>query len=384
MTRAVASMPTEVLTPQAMQRLERAAMERGEVTGLALMERAGKGVVAGTLEAMPDLAAGAHRAAVFCGPGNNGGDGYVVARLLAGRGWTVELYRLGDEDRLPPDARANALRWREAGGASAPFSEALGGFGERPVELVVDAVFGTGLARRLDPSVGRPLADALAWSRRSGRRLRVVAVDLPSGLCGHSGRDLGVPLPADLTVTFHRAKTGHFLGRGPDFCGALKVVDIGLPPAPAPAPGEIHLARPHLAGLGKERQAHKYSHGHVLVLTGGEGRTGAARLAARAALRAGAGLVTLGVPDAARAEVAGSITALMMRRVNHADDLEALLEDRRYTALCLGPGLGTGPREAALVAAALAAGRPTVLDADALTILGQAPGCGTGRCMTGW
>ncbi|MBC7133238.1 MAG: NAD(P)H-hydrate dehydratase [Roseovarius sp.] len=349
---------TELLTAAQMRAAERAAIESGAVTGRALMERAGRGVVDAVFAAWPDLAQVPQKAVVLCGPGNNGGDGFVIARLLKDRGWEVAVHLLGDPERLPADARTNCARWRAMGEVQ-PLeraAEALPG-----AALLVDALFGTGLARPLQGAAAA--ACALVAQR-------VVAVDLPSGLCSDSGRVIGeAAMRADLTVTFHAAKCGHHLAEGPAQCGALAIADIGL----GPVTGGLRLVAPPQAARLAKGAGHKYSHGHALILTGGAGRTGAARLAARAALRIGAGAVTLGVPGAAQQEVACHVTAEMLRRVGDADALRDALADPRITALCLGPGLGL-ERAPALVAAACAAGRATVLDADALSAFEGAPG----------
>ncbi|MAU53919.1 MAG: bifunctional ADP-dependent NAD(P)H-hydrate dehydratase/NAD(P)H-hydrate epimerase [Roseovarius sp.] len=349
---------TDLITAARMRAQERAAIESGVVTGLELMERAGRGVVAAILARWPDLASGPQRAQVLCGPGNNGGDGFVIARLLAARGWTVTAYLLGDPARLPPDARANLDRW-QAVGAVVPLAQALP---DERSALLVDALFGTGLTRPLEG------AARAACDRRAAR---IVSVDLPSGLCGDSGRVLGgAAMRADLTVSFHAARPGHYLAEGPAHCGALVLADIGLDHGPGDA---TLVAAPDAARLAKGA-GHKYTHGHALVLTGGAGHTGAARLAARAALRVGAGAVTLGVPGAARLEVACHITAEMLRPVAGAADLRAALADPRITALCLGPGLGLA-RAREMVPEALRHERAPciVLDADALTAFADAP-----------
>ncbi|MHA6344197.1 NAD(P)H-hydrate dehydratase [Roseivivax sp. CAU 1761] len=345
-----------------MRNAEAAAMASGEVSGGELMERAGQGVVAALLAHWPELGLGAHRALVLCGPGNNGGDGYVIARALHGRGWEVTVQALGDPGRLTGDAAAMRDRWRALGAIAA-----LDGDGP-PADLVVDALFGTGLARPLDRDLLRRLHRLVPANPRR------VAVDMPSGVCADSGRVLGDaearPPGADLTVTFHSAKRGHVLAEGAELAGRLAIRDIGIGAAPAAAQLLTGPVWP-LAKAGRPG-AHKYDHGHALVLTGGAGRTGAARLAARAALRIGAGLVTLGAPAEAEPEVAAQITALMLRRVADAGALSAALEDARLNALCLGPGLGLA-RAADLVPAALGAGRATVLDADALTAFAKRP-----------
>ncbi|WP_335949185.1 NAD(P)H-hydrate dehydratase [Salipiger bermudensis] len=381
----------DLLTAAQMRAVETAAMNSGEVSGLELMERAGTGVVEAVFRHWPELARRAHRAVVLCGPGNNGGDGFVIARLLVARGWEVELYLYGVLDRLPPDARRNAERWQEIGQILPlePGFEAS----SRRAALVVDALFGTGLSRPI-ADLGATLLD-LAELRGEGAALSagerpdwtplIVAVDLPSGLCSDSGRVLrdehfvGLPevleaasAAADLTVTFHARKLGHVLDEGPELCGTVVVVPIGLEPRRSRAPRSERVAEVTApAGMAKAG-GHKFSHGHALVLSGGFGRTGAARLSARAALRAGAGLVTLGAPGAAQMEIAAQITALMLRRIEGAEELSELLEDDRLNALCLGPGLGL-ERALELAPVALEAERPTLLDADALSAFADDP-----------
>lgn len=236
---------TEVVTSAQMRAIEAAAIAAGAVTGEGLMERAGAGVVAAVLAEWPELAAAPGRAVVLCGPGNNGGDGFVVARLLAGRGWRVDLRLWGDPGRMPPDAAAMRDRWLELGDIR-PAADPPDG----PCALIVDAVFGIGLTRPVgDPVLWewfRLIDDATAaWALRAAGRPgpvvppRTVAVDVPSGLDADSG---GVPggAPAQglraprvmLTVTFHALKPGHLAGAGPGLCGRVAVVDIGLPRAP--------------------------------------------------------------------------------------------------------------------------------------------------------
>lgn len=369
---------TELLTAAQMRAIEQAAIQSGEVTGLELMERAGTGVVEAIFEEWPALANAPGRAVVLCGPGNNGGDGFVVARLLVARGWAVEVFLYGDAEKLPPDARVNYERWCEVG-----LVEPLTDEASFQADILVDALFGTGLTR---PFVDLP---AVREALNDGQ-VPVVAVDLPSGLCADSGRSLGAApsLRADLSVTFHRMKLGHVLGDGPDLCGKTVIKDIGLaasvieggprprvggkpPPmgavggCPAAPDGLVHAVVSVPEQLDKH-SAHKFSHGHALILSGGSGKTGAARLAARGALRIGAGLVTLGVPPSAQMEVAAQITALMQTRVQDGEALAEVLEDTRLNAPCLGPALGHD-RARDLVPVALASKRACVLDADALS-----------------
>jgi hydroxyethylthiazole kinase-like uncharacterized protein yjeF len=372
----------ELLTAGQMRAIEKAAIDSGAVTGLELMERAGRGVVEAIFEEWPELAKTSRRAVILCGPGNNGGDGFVVARLLKEWGWEVEVFLCGDPDRLPPDAKMNHDRWSALGpvrdAASVMRGEDIRGL--RP-HLLVDALFGTGLSRPLPEAVG-PFLDFthlpdLGQEDFAG----TVAIDLPSGLCSDSGRSIGsdegegpagrAAFRADLTVTFHRPKRGHFIGDGPMSCGRVVVKDIGLPAAAdRTAPGDLCTLLPEGRATlpGKRLDAHKYAHGHALVLSGGPGKGGAARLAARGALRIGAGLVTLACHPAATQENAAQLNAIMLKPIREVTDLIEFLADGRINAICLGPGLGRGERAQQLVTAVLAAERATVLDADALTV----------------
>ncbi|MCW8843901.1 MAG: NAD(P)H-hydrate dehydratase, partial [Rhodobacteraceae bacterium] len=324
--------------------------------------------------AWPELGQTAQRAVVLCGPGNNGGDGFVVARLLKEWGWEVEVRLHGDVEKLPPDARANYERWC-AMGAVAPLTSK----GKDPMaaDLVVDAVFGTGLGRALADDLMASILGFLPFADLKAKDVRpyVVAIDMPSGLSSDTGLPMPAAVDADLTVSFHREKLGHRIGLGPAFCGRVVVADIGLEAkgvdGVVPLRQRVMLASP--LDVRKHSAGHKFSHGHALVLSGGAGRTGAARLAARGALRVGAGLVTLGVPGEAMAEVAAQITAVMLREVVDAAALGGLLQDARLNVLCIGPGLGLGQAAGALVAEVLAAGRKAVLDADALTHIARAP-----------
>jgi len=352
------------LTTAQMREIEAAAIRGGSVSGLELMEVASRGVVECVLRHWPGFKTTPHRALVLCGPGNNGGDGYGVARLLADRGWTVEVYAMGAP--ATDDAQAMAARWGAVGDL-AQLPEGLAGY-----DLVVDALLGNGLTRPFETFGAQQYA--VAEAQRTGA-VKVVSVDVPSGLCADSGRVLGAKgaptdtIHADLTVTFETVFPGHLLGEGPGLCGPVRVVPLGRAVA-AGRGGLTELVRaPDAVSLRKADAAHKYEHGHVLVLSGGAGHTGAARLAARGALRTGAGAVSLAVPDAALAQVAAQVTAVMVRGVADGAALGEALEDTRLNALVLGPGLGVGRREADLTATALASGRAAVLDADAITLL---------------
>ncbi|MGC9417548.1 MAG: NAD(P)H-hydrate dehydratase [Rhodovulum sp.] len=364
---------SEILTSAQMRATERAMIESGFASGLDLMERAGRCVVEAVFNEWPSLAAEPQHALVLCGPGNNGGDGFVVARLLRNWGWQVETFLLGPADRLPRDARTNHDRWLATGGriARLPF-EAVPDV-ESAEPLIVDALFGTGLTRPLGADLVQGVLAPLEGSGYAGARR--VAIDVPSGVCSDSGRVLtsdksGGAFRAELTVSFHRLKPAHVLSEGPALCGRVVLADIGLT-SKCKADHAQMLDEPalHARRLRKPANGHKYTSGHVLILSGGAGRTGAARLAARGALRIGAGLVTVGAPAAAIPEIAAHLTAIMLRQCDDAKNLVDLLQDMRFNALCLGPGLGTDARGAALLRAALASRRPMVLDADALTLL---------------
>ncbi|WEF25250.1 NAD(P)H-hydrate dehydratase [Paracoccus sp. S3-43] len=381
---------TEVLTTAQMRAIESAAMTSGEVTGLELMQRAGRAVAGQIRLRWPRPG----RVTVLCGPGNNGGDGYVVARLLHRAGWRVRV--LGMDNMPGPDAAETRRRWREVG-PIAPLTEAVLR-GDADSDLYVDAIFGTGLTRPPEGEIAALLAQLFRPGGESGHQPCLIAIDCPSGLCLDSGRPL--PLPhgrfdsgARLTVAFDSPKPGHLIGLGPLLCGDLVIADIGLrswrernptdrglrpaalqtlwPPFDIPddrrqPPGMSALAKHSVA------QSHKYSHGHALILAGGPAKGGAARLSARAALRIGAGLVTVGATRDALPDHAGSPDALMRRAVDDGKDLREVLGDKRVNALCIGPGCGID-RAAALLAEALGARRPAVLDADALTALSRAP-----------
>lgn len=391
---------TEVLTAAQMRAIEQAAIDSGAVTGLELMERAGQGVVEAIVEEWPDLSG---RAVVLCGPGNNGGDGFVVARLLKARGWEAEVFLFGDADQLPPDAAENHRRWAERGAVTPLEDETVDGWlCDHPgTNLVIDALFGTGLTR---PLQGLSHVEMDVNTAQASPDRKVVAVDVPSGLNADTGEFPGLggvnpmdqAIVANLTVTFHSKKPGHLLSDGPAACGKVVVKDIGLDSvrdrgslshkalaalhAPSEPGGQLgphvvsELTRDELsASLTKQVQGHKYSHGHALVLSGPPGKGGAARLAARAALRIGAGLVTVGCPMRAVAEHAHHLNAIMVHGLDGTHGLAEMLEDTRIKALCLGPGLGLGGATGELVKHALAAERATVLDADALTRFQRQP-----------
>ncbi|MER2267019.1 NAD(P)H-hydrate dehydratase [Methylobacterium oxalidis] len=347
-----------LLTVEAMRRVDEAAIASG-TPGIALMRAAGA-AVAGRVRAL--LPAGGE-VLVLCGPGNNGGDGFVAARLAAEAGLSAEVRLLGRREDLAGDAALAAAEWRGA------VTEGIGPDDIARFDLVVDALFGAGLSRDLDGEARRLVERVNAAGRP------VLAVDVPSGLDGDTGAVRGAAVRARETVTFVALKPGHLLQPGRALCGALHLADIGAGEAAlargyAACEPPLHRNGPELWGAFFPRHgadSHKYTRGHVLVLSGPAYRTGAARLAARGALRVGAGLVTMASPASALPENAAHLTAIMLRPCESADDLEDLLVDERLNAVLAGPGLGTGAPTRDLVAAAAGAGRGLVLDADALT-----------------
>ncbi|MBW6506667.1 MAG: NAD(P)H-hydrate dehydratase [Rhodobacteraceae bacterium] len=362
---------TELVTSAQMRAIEAAAIASGAVTGLGLMERAGAAVVAAITAEWPGLAPA--RAVVLCGPGNNGGDGFVVARLLHGLGWAVRLFHYAAPVHMPPDAETMRNRWRALGPVAdyAAFAPE-----QHDYDLVVDAIFGIGMTRPMATSEHHASLLA-ACAAPDGPRM--VAIDLPTGLDADTGLTMAPHFAAALTVTFHAAKPGHYLGQGPALCGKLVVADIGLPEMPQDLPPEAPAAAPRTrlldapsVLLGKGAQAHKYHYGHALILSGGAGKGGAARLGARAALRVGAGLVTLACPQAALAENAARLDAVMLVALADGYSLRGILADARMNALLLGPGLGLA-RAREMVPVALSSRRATVLDADALSTFAEDP-----------
>ncbi|MFI0845785.1 NAD(P)H-hydrate dehydratase [Mesorhizobium sp. IMUNJ 23232] len=355
-------MPFEVLTPEEMAECDRRAIAAGPFDGFALMQRAGAAVAALILERFP---AAAH-IDVLCGPGNNGGDGYVVAELLKRWGVEVAVYAEG----APRGGSDAAL----AAGKCTVAAQPLAAFTPRPDGLVVDALFGAGLSRDVDGPVGRVIELVAAAG------VPVVAVDLPSGVSGGTGQVLGASFRATLTVTFVRRKPGHLLQPGRSLCGEVVVVGIGIADEIVTSVGSTcfengpdlwggHLPRPSI-------DAHKYSRGHVAVFSGGASATGAARLSAMAAARIGAGAVTLLSPSEALAANAAHLTSIMLRRADTLEAMLAFLEERQPAAIVYGPGLPPDAETGRMLFRLLGRWRkpaPAVVDASALTSLAGQP-----------
>jgi hydroxyethylthiazole kinase-like uncharacterized protein yjeF len=343
--------PSSIITPEEMSAIDGAAARSG-IDSFALMTAAGHAVAATALRFHPD----ARRFVVLCGPGNNGGDGYIAAAALADSGGTVVVHALGDVGGLRGDAaRAHAACRRPV--------HALSAYVPEPGDVVIDALFGAGLSR----PVSKEVADVIEVVLRQD--LPVIAVDLPSGIDGRTGRTLGRSFQARHTVTFMARKPGHLPLPGRMACGQVEVVDIGIP---------RRIVGPHWSGLcengpplwGSDRpsldpSAHKFKRGHLGVFSGGALSTGAARLSAAAGLKAGAGLVTLASPPGAVGVNAAHLTAVMLKEIGGPEALSDWLSDRRLTAFVLGPGFGA--TQTARDYALMLRDRALVLDADGIT-----------------
>ena len=347
-----------VLSNAEMYEADRLAMTGG-APGVELMATAGT-AVADAVRRHHDRC----RVLVLCGPGNNGGDGFVAARVLQDKGWPVKLALLGDKDRLRGDAAHHAALWS---GAVHPFEVAL----LDDADVAVDAVFGAGLARPLE-GAAKAVVEALA-----SKRIPTIAVDVPSGIAGDSGAALGdLAVQASHTVTFFRKKPGHLLLPGARHCGTVEVVDIGIPDAvlEAIAPATFENGPGLWADCYPWRrpESHKYHFGHA-VITAGPVLTGAAVLAARGALRVGAGLVSIACHQETKSIYATAVPSAMAHAVGDGEDYVALIADPRRNAVLIGPGAGVGEGTRAKVRAAVQANKRMVLDADALTSFQESP-----------
>lgn len=349
---------TLIVTPEDMGAIDRAAAASG-LSGYGLMERAGQAVAAAALRRFP----GALRFVVLCGPGNNGGDGYVAARALRAAGAAVALHALGEPTALKDDA---ALAFASFSGPVETLSSYVPALGD----VVVDALFGAGLARDLPQEAVRVIE---AVERQA---LPVLAVDLPSGIDGRTGQARGAAFEAVATVTFMSRKPGHLLLPGRTMAGAVEICDIGIPARilahhsrhmRVNTPAVWRLAAP------SPRAAHKYVRGHLAVFSGPATATGAARLSATAGLRAGAGLVTVLSPRDALAANAAHLTAAMLKPMEDETALARLLEDARLKTFVLGPGFGDAVRARDYVRLLSRGDRRLVLDADGISAFRDDP-----------
>ncbi|MDX1922300.1 MAG: NAD(P)H-hydrate dehydratase [Alphaproteobacteria bacterium] len=350
-----------VLTAQQMRLAEQSAVQAGTPL-IVLMERAGLAVaeqVMARYTKCPTI--------ILCGPGNNGGDGFVAARHMAAKGWPVRILLFGKLEDLTPEAKVAASRWRGAviTASVSVLETAL----QKGAQLVIDALYGIGLRR----AVTGEAAQLLQLINRSG--LPIVSVDIPSGLNADTGQVFGQSAVADLTICFFRKKLAHVLMPGRMLCGEIILMDVGIPEQTLlNIPLQVCENHPNLwiSYYPQPQLSHnKFDRGHVMVL-GGSQMTGAARLAAQAAQRIGSGLVTIAAPQTAYFIYAVSNTSILVNPVIEGEgfmhSFQKLLEDRRMNVVLLGPGAGENEQTRQAVQLALAAGKPCVLDADALNV----------------
>jgi hydroxyethylthiazole kinase-like uncharacterized protein yjeF len=364
------SKPHSLYTAAQVRELDRIAIEEQGIPGYTLMSRAGEAC----WELLQSRWPAARSLQVLCGTGNNGGDGFIVARLALAANWRVQVLQLGDAERLQGDALKAHTDFVSAGGQLVRFTASA----VLDADVLVDAMLGTG--------VDRPLTDdwQLAVERINASLSPVLSVDVPSGLQVDTGAVPGVAVRAEATVTFIGRKAGLYTGVGPDYAGETKFADLGVPGVvDQQVPAVARLVRhPSLGPLSgpRVRTAHKGQHGHVLVVGGGEGMGGAVRLAGEAALRSGAGLVSVATHPAHAGYIASACPELMCHGVADARALKPLVASA--DVLVVGPGLGRSVWAQSLLAAVLEASQPRVVDADALNLLACAPAAGDKQVLT--
>lgn len=353
--------PTEIYAPQDVGRIDRAATENAGLAGYTLMNRAARAALEAARAAWPS----ARRWQVVTGAGNNGGDGWVLARLAAGEGIRVSVIALVPPESLQGDAATACRDYRAAGGRMAPWQGSL----DSDADLLFDAILGSGLSREVSGDF------AAAIEALNAHAAPVVAIDVPSGLSADTGAVLGTAVRAAMTVTFVGLKSGLFLGEGPDHVGRLHFSGLDIPGACraglAPRLRRIDEALVAAALRPRTRGAHKGDFGHLLVIGGAPGMGGAVRLAAEAALRVGAGRVSVATAPAHCPAINAGCPEIMCHGVEDAAGLAPLL--KRATAIAVGPGLGTGDWGRTMWAAVCRQRAPTVADADALTLLAASP-----------
>ncbi len=366
----MSTLPIDVYSVATVREIDRTAIEEAGIPGYTLMTRAGAASVQQAVACYPD----ARRWQVFCGAGNNAGDGYVVARLAASEGIAVSVLAVTDPASLSGDAATAYGDFAAAGGTVVPWAGEV----DTTAELLVDAMLGSGLVR----DVGGDFAAAVAAINAA--RVPVLALDIPTGLHGDSGDVLGSAVQADLTVTFVGLKQGLLLGAGAEYCGDLRFSDLDISAACyAGKPVALHrIARSRVAALlpRRLRSAHKGDFGHVLTIGGGPGMPGAVVLCGEAALRTGAGRVSVATHASHAAVVVKERPELMALGIAKGADLEPLLANADVIAL--GPGLGRSDWAGELMALLQADPRPAVWDADALNWLAEHPARLPNRIIT--
>jgi NAD(P)H-hydrate epimerase len=364
------TLPADIYSVATVREIDRTAIEELGISGYSLMTRAGAASVAAARERFPD----ARRWQVICGAGNNAGDGYVVARLAALDGIVVSAVALVDPTTLRGDAATAYGDFAADGGVVLPWAGEL----DAEAELLVDAMLGSGLMRDVE---GDFAAGVLAIDEHPAP---VLALDIPTGLNGDTGSVLGCAVLADLTVTFVGLKAGLFLDQGPECCGELVFAGLDIPAA-ASAASKIEFRRIDDKVIRqnlprRRRTAHKGDFGHVLMVGGAAGMPGAIRLCGEAALRSGAGRVSIATAAGHAAIIVANRPELMCHGVNGADDLKRLIDSADVIAA--GPGLGRSAWAAELMAVVAECGLPSVWDADALNWLAESPGKSKNRVIT--
>lgn len=354
-------LPLAVHTAAQVRALDRHAIDDLHIPSYTLMTQAGEAAVVALRSCWPSK----QRIAVICGPGNNGGDGYVVARLAQSMRIDVAAISLSDPAKLQGDARRAHDEFIAAGGAVRSWSDGC----LANAEVVVDAIFGTGLSRELDPT----MVERIKAINDCG--VPILSLDIPSGLDSDTGAVWGAAIMAERTLSFIGLKLGFYLGEGPNHTGIVLFDDLDLPAGATEfvPPSALRIDEDAVAHLlpRRRRTSHKGQQGSVLIIGGGIGMAGAARMAGEAALRAGAGLVTVATWPENVASITASRPELMCRGVESASDVAAMIE--RADVLAIGPGLGQGQWGRSLLDAALESDKPTIIDADALNLLAQTP-----------
>jgi len=373
----------KVATAEQMQELDRKTIENYRIPGTVLMENAGRGATEVISSFFPDLQR--RKVAIFAGKGNNGGDGFVMGRCLLNRRVPVKIFLLADPNALRGDAEVNFQAFKRMKGEITPVPSSLEFQKVKKdlerFDLVIDGIFGTGL----DAEVRGYYREVINYL--NGLQKPIVSIDIPSGLDANTGQPLGTAIRATLTITFGLPKVGHLISPGIDYVGQLNVIDIGIPRILI----EDEKIHTHLleedeirkwSSSPRRRESHKGDYGHLLVLAGSVGKTGAAAMACEAALRMGAGLVTLGIPKSLNPTMEMKLTEVMTEPLPETpkqtlslrafDPILRLCEDKR--AVVIGPGMGTVKETQALVLKLVKALKlPVVLDADGLTALATQP-----------
>jgi len=366
----MSSLPVDIYAVTTVREFDRIAIDEEGIPGYTLMTRAGAAAVSRIRERFPE----ARRWQVVCGAGNNAGDGYVVARLAADEGMVVSVVTLADAKTLGGDAATAFADFTAAGGVATTWSGHL----DSDADLIVDALLGSGLERDVQGDF------ALAVAAINAHGAPVAALDIPTGIHGDTGAVMGFAVRADLTITFVGLKAGMFLADGPDFCGEIAYADLGLPPKVRQGHEatfrRIDDDRMRRTLPPRRRTAHKGDFGHVLVIGGGPGMAGAVRLCGEAALRCGAGLVSVATHPGHAGTVVAARAELMCHGIATSAELEPLLE--RATVIAFGPGLGRSDWAAGLVERLRDDDRPAVWDADALHWLAARPGFADNRVLT--